>query len=277
MSEAVDLNRISGEQRLAFYGLLFSLARADGSFDEEEMITIHALLDDSGFSPEQRDELRAFCVHPPDPRTCLATLAEAPDEFRFGVLAALVDLALADDCCTAEEKAALDAARTALCISEGQARCIETLVRSLKPMLENPTPERQGALEAAAQAMISVGIPASTAFFLGSVQDLEKAGRQDVMRAMGLGWGRKSSLASSLFSGLTAAPSLTGFWDGDEEEGRWSAARRKRAEQAIARLESIAKDLEATLGENAPPEETRRLEAIRQLILTRRSVLGDLA
>ena len=110
MEDVIDFSAIPEEERLAYYGLLFSLAAADGSFCPDELLIIHSLLELSGMSIAARDQLKTYQVSPPDIGGCLDVLSSSRNELRFGTMMSLIDIALADGVTTEREEDALEIA-----------------------------------------------------------------------------------------------------------------------------------------------------------------------
>ena len=108
MSDVIDLSALPEDQRTAYYGTLFAMASADGSFDKAEMSLIHSLLETHGMSAANQERIDAWKQAPPTLAACLDVLAAAGDELRCGVLVALVDIALADRQVDPAEAEALD-------------------------------------------------------------------------------------------------------------------------------------------------------------------------
>ena len=283
MADAIDLLRVPEEQRVAYYGLLFALAAADGSFDVEEKRTIYALLDLEGMSPEARETVRAFGARPPVVRDCLEVLVGAPDELRFGVLASLVDVALSDMVLAAEEVKALEEARVALGATHEQLELLKAFIREVQTTLQvgEEVAGRIEALEAAARAMVQVGVPIAAAWFAAGVNALKSRGMESARAAIGLGLGMVPGLPISVLVGLTVQVSV-----GELLRGRPGYAatgnRAPRADLAVRHLQDavdeVTRELEAA---RESGDETQRLaleerrDGLLRLVMTRRSALED--
>ncbi|MCA9319470.1 MAG: TerB family tellurite resistance protein [Planctomycetes bacterium] len=283
MKPSLDLSRLPETHRVAFYGLLFAIARADGAFDSREMEHVYAVLGPEKLSPEAQQQVRAYVVHPPRFSECLAKLEGADTNLRLGILVALVDIALADEILTDLEAESLEQARRALgATSEQLARVVE-LIQAMLGALDSGADNPDEALGVAARRFVDAGIPASAALFSATTHILRTRGRAEELEALGLALGLGPDLPQSLLVGISAHASVRRLVDSGSVPVQ-AASRIDRARSAIMQLEQAADrlDSEAAARRRAGDEtaanalELRR-EGLHRLALTRRSALEDLA
>ncbi|MFT7619978.1 MAG: putative tellurite resistance protein B-like protein, partial [Planctomycetota bacterium] len=189
MPQAIDFSSIPDKEREAFYGLMFAIAAADGSFDGEEMTLIHSMLDVSGLSDESCDRIRTFRVTPPDLTVCLKVLSKCRDELRHGTMMSLVDIALADGVLTESEERALDEAAEALDIRDDQLLAMLELVDEAAGILNRDTSKDldNSQLRQKARNLSASGITHSAAFFSGTIIRLISVARDAVANALNIG------------------------------------------------------------------------------------------
>lgn len=278
MREAIDLTSVPEQQRAAYYGILFALAEADGSFSPEEMAAIHSVLDLSGFSEPTLHRIRSYRVRSPNMTDCLVTLAEADPELRYGVLMSLVDVALADDVVSPGEREALLEARMALGVEARQLSVMEEFVQATKSVRRSPGDETYEALRRSAATLAATEVPLSAAYFTATVNALNDAGDEHALNAIGLGMGRVPGSAVSVLVGVTAQVAVSDLLHPD---GRRSdrSPRRERAQQALVHLEKSINDLveraDAAQDAGEASELQERCAGLKQLMRTRRSALEE--
>ena len=102
--------QLSEEQTLAFYGSLFAIAGADGDIEKDEVAAIFETLDTAKMSEAGRQKLYAFLFEPPLFDENLETLAQCPSELHYGLVVAMMEVALTDGELTDQEKGLLQRA-----------------------------------------------------------------------------------------------------------------------------------------------------------------------
>lgn len=290
MPQAIDFSSIPDKEREAFYGLLFAIAAADGSFDGEEMSLIHSMLDITGLSQESRDKIRTFRVNPPDSSACLATLSNCQDELRHGTMMSLVDIALADGILTESEERALDEAATALGIRPDQLQAMLELVDEASDILNRgkTTELDNSKLRQKARDLSESGITHSAAFFSGTIIRLISAAREAVGNALNIGLGQIPGAPISVIVGYTVTISVSELLSNGEAVRPDTAKiriRQERAHEAIEHLQASVDELIARIDDKkngrSPDcqEDLETLESLcdglKQLARTRRSALEE--
>ena len=278
MREVINLGTVSEQQRAAYYGILFALAEADGSFSDQEMHSIHAVLDLSGFSEQTLQRIRSYRTHPPNMTDCLVVLSGADDELRYGVLMSLVDVALADDVVRPAEREALLEARVALNVDSGQLASMETFVKAARAAGSRGGDERYDELRRSAASLAEADVPLSAAYFTATVNGLNDRGDQKALAAIGLGLGMVPGAAVSVLVGVTARVAVSDLLHPAGERSERSS-RVERARQALVHLEKSINDLVQRADDaqdDADATELRdRCEGLKQLMRTRRSALEE--
>ncbi len=288
MSHSIDFGAIPDRERVAFYGLLFAIAAADGTFDAEEMAVIHSMLDVSGMDSMAREKIRGYRVNPPQLADCLSVLAKSHDELRHGTMMGLVDIALADGIVTESEERALEEAGRALGISESQIQAMIELVEEAADILarEGATDLDQSHIRDRARALGESGISHSAAFFSGTIARLISKSPQAVANALNIGLGRVPGAPISVIVGSTVQVSVSELLPNEVPEDKDLEARRKirreRAQEAIEHLQVTIVELDHLIAEmdaRADGDEVEALKArregLKQLVRTRRSALED--
>ena len=291
MHQAIDFSAIPDAERVAFYGLLFAIAAADGSFDGEEMAVIHSMLDVRGMSDASMERIRSYRVAPPTFPECLAVLAKSHDELRHGTMMSLVDIALADGILTESEEKALEQAAQALGVSETQMQAMLELVEEAADILNRDTSTDldHSQIKIRARTLAESGITHSAAYFSGTISRLTADAQDAVGSALNIGLGRIPGAPISVIVGSTVQISVTELLHiktqqtSEELESR-RKIRRERAHEAIEHLQSTIEELNriiADKGSGVSETESElatleaRREGLRQLARTRRSALEE--
>ncbi|MEZ6196599.1 MAG: TerB family tellurite resistance protein [Planctomycetota bacterium] len=285
MTEHLDLTKIPEAHLAAFYGLLFSMAAADGSFGTEEVRLIHRSLDLAPLGPASRERVRTYMTHPPSFRGLLAELAEGTEELRWGVFTALYDLALADHRLEEGERRALRLAGEMLALEASLAPVVERYVDAVRHAARSPDGSEAiiTELRRAAADWTGAGLPVASAYFAGSVQEMIATERDAYLGALGLGLGFVPGVGVAVAIGDTTRVSVTRLIDtGDIPLDLEPAeGRRHRALEGLARLRveanRLAERAERARRDGEPVAEDigERLEGLRALMATRRSALED--
>lgn len=112
--EVLNLQALSEEQRLAFYGALFAIADADHDVDDAESSLIFQSLDLDDLSSTARTQVFQLAIEPPPLAQCLGQLKGASEEVRQSLMLNLIDIALADESIEFGEHVGLRLAQEAL-------------------------------------------------------------------------------------------------------------------------------------------------------------------
>lgn len=278
MREVINLSTVSEQQRAAYYGILFALAEADGSFSMEEMASIHSVLDLGGLSEPTLRRIRSYRVHPPNMTDCLVVLSEADNELRYGVLMSLVDVALADDLVRPAEREALLEARVALNVDSAQLAVMEDFVKAAKAVRVSGSEESHEELRRSAATLAEADVPLSAAYFTATVNALNDSGDEKALAAIGMGLGMVPGSAVSVLVGVTARVAVSDLLHPAGERTE-RTSRVERAQQALVHLEKSINDLversDATQDAAEAADLQERCEGLKQLMRTRRSALEE--
>jgi uncharacterized tellurite resistance protein B-like protein len=288
MTEQLDLSRLPEHHLVAFYGLLFAMAAADGTFQDEELVHIHRVLDLSPLGPDARDRVDGFRETPPGFRACLDDLADASDELRWGIYTALQDLALADHHLDEVESRALGRVAETLGLESLGRDAVARFVSLVSDVAAREDDDETclEKLRQASESWLGAGLPPAAAYFSGGVQDLVAAQRERALSALGLGLGFVPGVGVAVAIGSSAHVSVSHLIDTGpipldlaQDEGR-----RKNALQGLGRMHHETNRLaqrveEVAQEENADAETAEelaeRLRGLRALLATRRSALED--
>ncbi len=291
MSHAIDFSAIPDQERVAFYGLLFAIAAADGSFDAEEMVVIQSMLDVTDMNDDSLEKIRSYRVSPPDFAECLVVLADCRDELRHGTMMSLVDIALADGILTEAEEQALEEAGRALAINDEQVQAMLDLVEEAADILNrnSSTDLDNSQIRGRARVLAESGITHSAAFFSGIINRLISVAPEAVANALNIGLGRIPGAPISVIVGSTVQITVSELLSQDspvigDEDGQRRKLRRERAHEAIEHLQSTIEELMALIADSKNQGadvdidiETleARCDGLRQLARTRRSALEE--
>ena len=72
--------------KVAFYGLLFSMANIDGFTSKDELSTMFELIDTDGLQEDSRKKVLGYVLESPEPHEMIDQLTNASRELRFGVM-----------------------------------------------------------------------------------------------------------------------------------------------------------------------------------------------
>jgi uncharacterized tellurite resistance protein B-like protein len=110
----LDLSALSEDDRLAFYGALFSMSAADRDMDETEDDRIFESLDLADLSSEARKRVFRLAIQPPPLERGLLRFQDADLELRRALMLNLIDVVLADGLIEPAEHVGLHEAREVL-------------------------------------------------------------------------------------------------------------------------------------------------------------------
>jgi hypothetical protein len=189
--QAFDLNKVPQPQLVAFYGLPFAAASADGKIDKDELISIYQTLDLEPLDEEHRKTVAGFLVESPDAADCLSILAEGCDELRFATVVAVAEVIAADDAIMPDEEALLDDVCRQLRVKDEQKKAILHFVLEARRVQADGVSDNlaEKAMKDAAAGLAAVGVPIAAVYFSGSVIGLSAAGLTSGLAALGLGLG----------------------------------------------------------------------------------------
>jgi len=285
MTDAFDLKALPERERLAYAGAMFAIAATDGEMAKEELALIFETLDQDGLSTRARTELGSYVGTPPALKACLVVLAQGAPELRYGIMVALMDVALADDTLDPAEKAALQDAAGSLHITESQLDAIHAFCLEAKRIRERGLDDDTAAdaLKKAASGLTGVGIPIAAIYFSGSVLGLSAAGITSGLAALGLGLGMVPGIGVVVVLGIAAYCTVSWLLGGGTEKKKAAlqAERERRAQLVIRNLQEAIRALISRLAElerdartaraneEAIQELNRRLRGLQQLLAHR--------
>ena len=120
----------SENDSLAFYGVLFAVAAADGSIDAEELNLIFSSPDISKMSKSAKQQIQNYAVSPPDLEESLKKLATADEKLRFGLMFYIFNIIWVDKVLSAGEEKAIELAQKELRIATEQVKAIDSKPKS---------------------------------------------------------------------------------------------------------------------------------------------------
>lgn len=274
LNQPLDLAQVSENERLAFYGALFAIATADGSFDKEEMSIVFDIINLEGMSEAAKRQVQSYVLEPPSLLDCLKALSSADERLRFGLMLNLIDTAWSNDELDSNEEKAIKLAQQELAITDEQIKAIEIFIQKMREIRKGNLDDNQAAdaAKTAAAGLSAVGIPLAAVYFSGSVIGLSAAGITSGLAALGALIGITGMVPGIGVAVLLGAGIFTGvnwFLDtGDKRKKEEIKVEQERKAQLIiqnlqAALNLIAERIEA-LQKAATDAETNR-EAIKML------------
>jgi len=203
MEELKNLNELDEKSRVAFYGLLFSMAVADGTMEKEEISYIMEAMEIEGLSEESKLEVARYMQSPPSLEAGLRRLSKVDETYRFGIMFSLLEVALLDEHFTDEEKRFLDQVQCALDINDNQFDAMLKFLNESKNISHRRLDDTMAveAIKKAASGLIAVGVPITSIYFSGSVLGLSAAGITSGLAALGLGFGMVSGIGVAVLLG----------------------------------------------------------------------------
>ncbi len=279
-----NLTKVPADQLVAFYGLNFAAAAADGTTDKEELLAIFEMIDLSPLTEKQREKVRGFVINAPSVSSCLDELADAVDELRYAVAVGVIEVLFADDVITEEENAFLGEVCTRLHVTEKQRNAIITFVHEARRIREEGVDNNaaEKAIKSAASGLTAVGVPVAAVYFSGSVVGLSAAGITSGLAALGLGLGMVPGIGIAVLIGtgvFLGTRSLLG--DSKEKKGKQLAAELQRKAQLVIKnlqeaINALVERL-ANLERKAEKLETNQeaIEELRKRLTTLKRILDQ--
>jgi hypothetical protein len=214
-------------------------------------------------------------------------------ELRYGLMLALVEVALADEVIEEGENQALKEAQNRLKVTDEQMEAIRTFVQELKRVRERGIDDNVAAeaLKHAASGLPAVGIPIAAVYFSGSVIGLSAAGITSGLAALGLGLGMVPGIGVAILLGIGVYIALSRTFDtGNKRKKEQQQADRERRAQLVVRNLQEAINVfvdritllqvsaeKAIANETAIQELNRRLKALQQLLAKRQAMVDGTA
>ncbi|HLO48535.1 MAG TPA: DUF1232 domain-containing protein [Kamptonema sp.] len=121
----------SENDSLAFYGVLFAVAAADGSIDAEELSLILSSPDISNMSKSARQQIQSYSVSPPDLEEYIKKLSKADEKLKFGLMFYIFNIVWVDKVLDPGEKKAIELAQKELGIATVQVKAIDEFVQNM--------------------------------------------------------------------------------------------------------------------------------------------------
>lgn len=241
MNQTLDLAKVPESERTAFYGALFAITTADGSFDKDEMDLIFGMMDLEGMSDAAKRQVQSYIIEPPSLWECLRALSEASDTLRFGLMVYLVDTAWANDEFDPNEKRAIKLAQQELRVTDQQVQAIEAFIQKMREIRARGLDDNQAAdaVKTAAAGLSSVGVPIAAVYFSGSVIGLSAAGITSGLAALGLGFGMVPGIGVAVLVGAGIFIGLSHLLDvgGNQEKEKFRAESERKAQLVIKNLQ----------------------------------------
>ncbi|WP_013320926.1 TerB family tellurite resistance protein [Gloeothece verrucosa] len=274
LNQPLDLAQVPENERLAFYGALFAIATADGSFDKEEMSMVFDIINLEGMSENAKRQVQSYILEAPSLLDCLKALSSADERLRFGLMINLIDTAWSNDELDPKEEEAIKLAQQELAISDEQIKAIEVFNQKMREIRKGNLDDNQAAdaAKTAAAGLSAVGIPLAAVYFSGSVIGLSAAGITSGLAALGALIGIGGMVPGIGVAVLLGAGIFTGvnwFLDtGDKRKKDEIKAEQERKAQLVIEnlqtaLSQVTERIEA-LQKAAADSETNR-EAIKIL------------
>ena len=152
---------ISDEERLAFYGVIFCVASANGSMNQDGLHFILENMTIDTFSEVVRKEIHGYILLQPSFKKSLRSLEESEESIRFGLMVHLVKLAQASGTVDEDSKNALLKAEKKLGVSEIQRTAIDKYVLETKRIQEQELDDQAAAdvVKTVLSGLTDAGIP----------------------------------------------------------------------------------------------------------------------
>ncbi len=248
-----DLKNVPQEQLVAFYGLIFAAAAADGHIDKEELIAIYESIDLEPLSTNNRQKVQSFLINPPSIEKCLNKLALAQDELRFAIVVGICEVILADDIIEPAEQEFLNKICRKLNINDEQKEAIINFVkegrRIIREGLDDNTAEK--VMKNAVSSLAAVGVPVAAVYFSGTVIGLSAAGITSGLAALGLGLGMVPGIGVAILIGtgvFLGLRKILGDSKKDKEE-QLRLQRERKAQLVIKNLQEAINNLALRISE----------------------------
>lgn len=271
MADTFDLRKVPGDQLVAFYGLAFAAAAADGETAKDELMTIFEMLDMTPLTENQKEKVRSYIISPPNMDETLDCIANGSDELRYATAVGIIEVLLADDVITNDEKLFLDEVTRRLRVKQDQREAIINFVREAKRIRLNGVDDNSAekAIKRAVGGLTAVGVPIAAVYFSGSVIGLSAAGITSGLAALGLGFGMVPGIGIAILIGTGIFAGVRRLL-GDskaEEEKKLVVARERKAQLVIKNLQDLINGVleRITSLEPRAAESEANREAIRVL------------
>lgn len=247
MAETFDLSKVPGEQLVAFYGINFAAAAADGEIDKDELTTIFESLDLTLLTEEQKERVQSYIISPPKMDETLNLIANGADELRYTVAVGVIEVILADDVITKEESLFLDNICRRLNVTQNQRYAIIDFVSQARRIRIRGVDDNvaEKAMKSAASGLTAVGVPIAGVYFSGSVMGLSAAGVTSGLAALGLGLGMVPGIGIAIVIGTGIFIGMK-YLFGDskkEKERKLSAENERKAQLVIKNLQDTINEL----------------------------------
>ena len=126
----LDLQTLSEDQRLSFYGALFAMSAADRDMDESEDDRIFQSLHLGDLSGDARKRVFQLAIQPPPLERCLLKFRDVDVELRRALMLNLIDVVLADGLIEPAEHVGLHEAREILGLDRDDVASLHDLAFS---------------------------------------------------------------------------------------------------------------------------------------------------
>jgi len=267
---------------VAFYGLNFAAAAADGETDKDELLTIFEALDLTTLTEAEKAKVRGYVVCPPPMEETLDCIASGKDELRYAVAVGIIEVLLADDVITNEENSFLHEVCRRLRVTSAQRDAIINFVREARRVRLNGVDDNMAekAIKNVASGLTAVGVPIAAVYFSGSVVGLSAAGITSGLAAVGLGFGMVPGIGIAVLIGTGVFIGVR-WMLGDSKEDRekkLASERERKAQLVIRNLQDTINGLLeriAVLESQAAEAEANReaIEVLRERLNALKRVL----
>ena len=151
----------SENDSLAFYGVLFAVAAADGSIDAEELSLILSSPDLSNMSKSARQQIQSYAASPPDLEESIKKLSKADEKLRFGLMFYIFNIVWVDKVLDPGEQKAIELAQKELGLATEQVKAIDAFVQKMGEIRDLGFNDKSAmnSLKEATERLKKVGIP----------------------------------------------------------------------------------------------------------------------
>ena len=237
MDDLLDFTQIPENERLAFYGALFSIAFTNSDIDVENISNIFAVMELDGFTDSQKQEVYSYVIEPPNLWSCLHTLKRTDERLQYGLMMNLLDIALSDGELNPGEGKAIGLVQQELAILDDEVAAMKLFVEKARNVRERGLNDSYAkkAMKVAAASLGAAGVPITAVYFSGSVIGFSAAGITSGLAGLGAlvglgamvpGIGVAIGLAGLSFAGFHRV--LKGKEKKSKQEAEQVRKRRKR-------------------------------------------------
>ena len=149
----------SDDDTLAFFAVLIAIAAVDKQISDAERQMILASPEANNLSADQQKTLQSYADNPPPLRDSVQALAAADQELKFGLIFCILNLVCINETMSPAETDAIALAQEVFEINDVQLEAIRDFMQLLADAKPEQSQETMPELEAAAERMISVGVP----------------------------------------------------------------------------------------------------------------------